>query len=180
MMTPVEQAIHSLHRKGRISDEGLVKIASIKKESSLTPADLKAIAKVVNKAKLKRIGLAALGAGAAIFGAKGGEALYNKVKTRSTYGKMMNEFPELKEYDQGLVKKKFDALSQFAPKLSHNPLVAGSFVLDMMQMGKGIDVGRIKNLVDTEKSIEDRGFIDTITKPAIPAALKLGVTSFGS
>jgi len=87
-----------------------------------------------------RVGLSALG----------------NAKTRSSlkksYGSMFNEFPELKE-DKGQASKYFSMMSQYAPALAVNPIVAGTWVRQMMNMNV-VDPKNISDLIRAQESWE--------------------------
>jgi len=86
------------------------------------------------------IGGAALGvAGGALTGAAAGvNALWNAATKSRDFRGMLEANPHLKEHhDQKAINRAFTSLRTFAPDLSKDPLVAGSYVSNMMESPMG-------------------------------------------
>lgn len=162
-MTPMEIAIHELHKRGMITDQGLVKIAQIKKSAMLGIKGGSA-----NWKEYLRLGTALAAANAVVsalipVAARTGEKLIHGQRVRDTYPKMMDRFPDLKEYPEQDVKERFEVLDKYAPSLTENPLVAGTFIKNQLQY-EGIDASALKDITQTQ---------DTIRRDSLRAALEL-------
>jgi hypothetical protein len=80
-----------------------------------------------------------------------------KSEIDSSYGKMFDEHPRLKEIeenDPGRVRRHFGVLARYAPSLAADPTVAGSWVASTAQLGQ-INTGDIKNLAETQRRIDE-------------------------
>lgn len=77
------------------------------------------------------------------------------IKSQATYSQMFEEFPELAVQPRKEVDKYWKVLSDFSPKLTTNPLVAGQFISNMIDYGmKGVDHNVISQLVGIDKDIQ--------------------------
>ena len=75
------------------------------------------------------------------------------VKREMSYRSMFEEFPELKEVPREQVDKYWTVLTDFAPKLAVNPLVAGQFIHNMLNYGmRGVDVHSATQLLQAEQA----------------------------
>lgn len=96
------------------------------------------------------------GLGAGLLGSK----LYDRYQGRGlaqrTYKEMFERFPELNNIDRQTVDDYWRIMSQYAPAMTKNPLVAGQFIKNMADYGyKGIDFPTLKSLIDIEKVDRD-------------------------
>lgn len=81
--------------------------------------------------------------------------LYNKYQdyksTQNTYTEMFERFPELAEIDTQRIDDYWGLMSQYAPSMTRNPLVAGQFIKNMNDYDlKGVDFPTLKNILDIE------------------------------
>ncbi len=90
--------------------------------------------------------------------------LYNDAKGAVTkdrnFKKMMQENPDLEEFDQDKVKSVFKTLHTFAgPKFSADPNIAGTFVRNQVAlhqgMPQGVDMGAVNQLISS-RGVHDR------------------------
>lgn len=114
-------------------------------------------------------GVAAVGAGVS----KG----YGLVKERFTkvrdYSNMLKANPQLRDHDAGSVQMVYSSLRKTAPSLAADPLIAGSFVRNTLEMspesGPGIPLQSAKLLAETQRNItqgkKSRGSISEAFKP---------------
>lgn len=95
--------------------------------------------------------------------------LYNDAKGAVTkdrnFKKMMNENPDLAEFDQEKVKSVFKTLHTFAgPKFSADPNIAGTFVRNQVAlhqgMPQGVDMGAVNQLISSRGVHERSGKLD--------------------
>ena len=100
------------------------------------------------------------GAGAAGIsgGIKGVEALSDSVakpiKKRSAFNKMMADNPSLKKENPTDVKRVFNTLFRFNPKMAGDPLVAGSFMKRTLQFkDEGIQPVDVKTLTEVGRNM---------------------------
>jgi hypothetical protein len=102
---------------------------------------------------LAAAGLAAFSQGAS----KGLGALTNKFTKARDYKAMLQANPSLAQADASTTQMYFNSLRHVSPSLSKDPLVAGSFVRNMMEMqpetGPAIPIQTTKLLTDAQKSI---------------------------
>ena len=76
------------------------------------------------------------------------DKISDAVKQEMSYRQMFEEFPNLKEMPREQVDKFWGVLTDYAPKLTINPLVAGQFIESMANYGmKGIDYNVAKELL---------------------------------
>jgi len=98
-------------------------------------------------------GLAAIGHGAS----KGIDAIVNRFGKARDYKAMLQAHPSLAQADAGTTQMYFNSLRHVAPSLSKDPLVAGSFIRNMMELqpesGPAIPIQTTKLLTDAQKSI---------------------------
>ena len=93
--------------------------------------------------------IGALGVGTAVGKTK------DFMKSQVAYSQMFEEFPELAVQPRKEVDKYWKVLSDFSPKLTTNPLVAGQFISNMIDYGmKGVDHNVISQLVGIDKDIQ--------------------------
>lgn len=105
---------------------------------------------------------AALGGGAEA--AKSGiRALRDRHQKGKAYSAMLEENPHLSDADPHTVEGAFNTLYRFNPAYAQDPLVAGTFVKNVIDQER-IDIGTVGNLVQARKSMQD-------AKPKGPGAL---------
>jgi len=147
-ITPAESMIHSLHKEGLITDKGLMKISKMKK---MTEIDKTSSPKIDTGKILSAIMISAATAAVPSI-IEGAKNMLNKGKIKSSYHDMKNKFPDLLGYPEDEVREKFLVLAKFAPSLAEDPMVAGTFVNEMMQY-KGIDPLRLNTLIQAQDRI---------------------------
>lgn len=79
--------------------------------------------------------------------------LREKRNLKKSYEQMMGLSPGLKEYDKNRVQAAFATLSNFNPAYAKDPIVAGTFVQNAMDMNR-IDVGTINALVSSRAQLD--------------------------
>lgn len=98
-------------------------------------------------------GLVTLGSTAA----KVGLGALGDLKTRGeldkSYAGIFKEFPDLKE-NRGQASKYFAMMSKYAPSLASNPLIAGTWIKQMMNMNV-VDPKNIHALISAQSDWED-------------------------
>ena len=99
-----------------------------------------------------------LGATAFAGGVKGLDALIDSAtdpfSKRTAFNSMMNENPSLKKEPKQDVKKIFNTLYRFNPKMAGDPLVAGSFMRRSLQFrDEGIQPADIKTLTEIGRNV---------------------------
>jgi len=83
--------------------------------------------------------------------------------TQNTYTEMFERFPELAEIDTQRIDDYWGLMSQYAPSMTHNPLVAGQFIKNMNDYDlKGVDFPTLKNILDIENVARKPG-MDILT-----------------
>lgn len=100
------------------------------------------------------VGLGALLGGATDLGHKALGALQKKVHKARSYKTMMEKNPNLSEADPVTVEDAFNTLYRFNPTYAEDPLVAGTFVKNILDQER-VDIGTISNLVAARKQIVD-------------------------
>lgn len=76
-------------------------------------------------------------------------------KSEQTYPEMFNKFPELKDADPAKVDDYWNIMREYSPSMTHNPIVAGQFIKNMMDFGmEGIDHPTLKSLIDIQGAQE--------------------------
>jgi len=102
---------------------------------------------------LAAAGLAAVGQGVS----KGLGAITNRFTKARDYKAMLQANPALAQADASTTQMYFNSLRHVSPSLSKDPLVAGSFVRNMMELqpesGPAIPIQTTKLLADAQKSI---------------------------
>lgn len=102
---------------------------------------------------LTAAGLAAFSQGAS----KGLGALSNKFTKARDYKAMIRANPSLNQADASTTQMYFNSLRHVSPSLSKDPLVAGSFVRNMLEMqpesGAAIPIATTKLLAEAQKNI---------------------------
>jgi hypothetical protein len=116
-------------------------------------------------------------------GAMGAGAIYDKVKNwakvQDAYDQMFQEFPNLNEVPREQVDKYWGVLSDFAPILTTNPLVAGQFINNMLNYGvKGVDhvvAGQLLEIQNRGRQTSGIGdamaALNNIAKPAFEGTM---------
>ena len=108
------------------------------------------------------IGRRALMFGAGAAGLAGGikgveslsEGIANPIRKRSAFNSMMEDNPSLKREDQKDVKRVFNTLYRFNPKMAADPLVAGSFMKRTLQFkDEGIQPVDVKTLTEIGRNM---------------------------
>jgi hypothetical protein len=97
--------------------------------------------------------------GLAVGGAAGAKALIQKPGQRrerkeieKSYKQMFQDHPKLGEFDRHKVQRHFGVLARYAPSMAADPVVAGTWVKDKMEMGH-IAAADIKLLAETQSQI---------------------------
>lgn len=129
---------------------------------------------------------AALG-GLGYMGAAGAGALYDKVsdaiKRYNSYNQMFEEVPTLNEYPREVVDKYWGLLMDFAPKLAINPIVAGQFIQNTIDMGnQSVNYVLAKDLIGTQNLAQTGSGMDNIHRMMLglgQEVLKPGVVGIG-
>lgn len=98
-------------------------------------------------------GLVTLGTTLAKTGINAIGNLHTKGRLSKSYNGMFKEFPDLKE-DKGQATKFFSMMSQYAPALAVNPVVAGTWVKQMMNSNV-VDPKNIHSLIQAQKDWEN-------------------------
>lgn len=71
--------------------------------------------------------------------------------TQRAYTEMFERFPELNEIDTQRIDDYWGLMSQYAPAMTRNPLVAGQFIKNMNDYNlKGVDFPTLKSILDIE------------------------------
>ncbi len=81
--------------------------------------------------------------------------LYDKYQEgrdiQNAYSEMFERFPELQSVDPQRVDDYWGLMSQYAPSMTRNPLVAGQFIKNMNDYNlKGVDFPTLKSILDIE------------------------------
>ena len=108
----------------------------------------------------------------------------NKLQTQleKSYGQMFDMEPDLNEHvargKRDDIRRRFQVLSTYAPSLAGNPMVAGAWVNNSMGMANPVDPNVVKQLSDTQLSIDRVGERDhvlgtNVAKNLIGAATKI-------
>lgn len=79
--------------------------------------------------------------------------LREKRNLKKSYEQMMNLSPGLKDHDKTRVQAAFQTLSNFNPAYARDPIVAGTFVQNAMDMNR-IDVNTINTLVSSRAQMD--------------------------
>lgn len=138
--------------------KGASKLKDAYKFHKMSPTK-KALTKAFGKGTLGR---KALGFGAGAAGIAGGikgleaisEGIATPIKKRSAFNKMIDDNPGLKKEDQRDVKRVFNTLFRFNPKMAGDPLVAGSFMKRTLQFkDEGIQPVDVKTLTEVSRNM---------------------------
>lgn len=83
-------------------------------------------------------------------------AAQDHIQKAQSYKTMISENPQLAQADPGLVQKAFNTLHRFNPEYAGDPLVAGTFVQNVVEQER-LDIGTVKSLVDARKAMSQGG-----------------------
>lgn len=100
--------------------------------------------------------LTAAGTAASKLSREGVNALSNSINKSRSYQKMLEEHPQLADADPNQTEKVFNTLYTFNPHYAKDPLVAGTFVKNVMDQER-LDIGSVGNLVSSRKALESGG-----------------------
>lgn len=92
--------------------------------------------------------------GAADIGRAGARSLRDMYGKSRAYKAMMEENPQLSEADPNMTEKAFSTLYRFNPAYAKDPLVAGTFVKNVIEQER-MDIGTVSNLVTAHKFIQE-------------------------
>lgn len=105
------------------------------------------------------VGSAALGTALGL-GTEGARAAIRSVKDSigkaKAYRTMMEENPHLSEEDPNITEKAFNTLFRFNPAYAQDPLVAGTFVKNIVDQER-LDIGTVTNLVQARRHMAEVG-----------------------
>jgi len=100
---------------------------------------------------------AVIAAGITTAALTGGKDMYDavkgKIKHHQSYNAMMDMNPGLKRHDKKMVNAAFNTLHRFNPDYASDPLVAGTFVQNALDMSR-IDIGTVNSLVDSSNKLK--------------------------
>jgi hypothetical protein len=99
-------------------------------------------------------GAGALIGGAVDAGRSGVRSLQDTMGKSRAYEAMLEENPQLAKADPNLTEKAFNTLYRFNPSYAKDPLVAGTFVKNVIDQER-MDIGTVSNLVTAHKTIQD-------------------------
>ena len=88
------------------------------------------------------------------FGIPAGQSLLERRRQRANYQRMLERNPELAQEDPEKVRESYEVLEAFAPSMTKNPQVAGSFVQKNLEY-EAVDPAEVKNLIDIQKGVGD-------------------------
>jgi len=103
---------------------------------------------------LATAGAGALMGGAVEAGRSGIQALRNSIDKSKAYRSMLEENPQLANNDPNITEKAFNTLYRFNPHYAKDPLVAGTFVKNIVDQER-LDIGTVSNLVSAHKAIQE-------------------------
>lgn len=128
----------------------------LKKMSPLKRALVKGFGKDTIGRKALMFGGGAAGISAGIKGVEGlSDSISKPIKKRSAFKKMMADNPSLRKEDPKDVKKVFNTLFRFNPKMAGDPLVAGSFMKRTLQFkDEGIQPVDVKTLTEVGRNMQ--------------------------
>lgn len=109
------------------------------------------------------LGLTQRAAGAGVGAAKG------SIQKSVNYKKMIEENPDLREADPNVTQKAFNTLHKFNPDYASDPMVAGTFVKNVVDQER-IDIGTVNSLVQARKNLADRSGPTDLLGPATAIA----------
>jgi hypothetical protein len=124
------------------------------------------------------VGLGVLLGGVTDAGRKVLDLVKEKATKASSYKAMVEKNPQLANADPTMVEDAFSTLYRFNPSYAEDPLVAGTFVKNVLDQER-VDIGTISNLVGARKQITDarRGsgssrdfFLSKIPLGSVPGA----------
>jgi len=92
--------------------------------------------------------------GAAALGKAGVRSVQDMYNKSRAYKDMLEENPQLSEADPVLTEKAFSTLYRFNPAYAKDPLVAGTFVKNVIDQER-MDIGTVSNLVQSHKLIQE-------------------------
>jgi hypothetical protein len=122
--------------------------AALKKPTIAMGRSLRNIAPLLGLA-----GLVTLGSTAAKVGLGALGDLKTKGELEDSYAGIFKEFPDLKE-NKGQASKYFAMMSKYAPSLASNPIIAGTWIKQMMNMNV-VDPKNIHALISAQSDWED-------------------------
>lgn len=150
---------------GKLGKEFL-KAHKLKKMSPMKRALTKAMDKDTPSGKVLRYGGAAAALGLGVSAAdKGIDSIVSPLHKKRSFNKMMKDNPGLKKESPRDLKRAFNTLHRFNPKMASDPLVAGSFMKRTMQFkDEGIQPVDVKTLTsiksdDRKESILGKAFL---------------------
>jgi len=100
------------------------------------------------------VGLGALIGTATDYSGKLVDAVKNKVHKAKSFETMIDKNPHLSDADPGAVEDAFNTLYRFNPAYAEDPLVAGTFVKNILDQER-VDIGTVSNLVGAHKQLTD-------------------------
>jgi len=124
-------------------------------------------------------GLKLMGVGGALTAGSLGTAaairsIARKMTESKKYEQMLDINPDLKKVPQDRAKLVFKTLNNFAPAAASDPLVAGNFVRNTMEIGEvGLSPKAVKELLDITKAVRP-------DKSTISAALAMNAMTHGA
>lgn len=115
-------------------------------------AEVAAVWKALSSAPLKTLGL---GLGAGVMAKQLYAPIADKYKSEAAYPEMFERFPELKDVPNSKVDDYWNIMREYSPSMTHNPIVAGQFIKNMVDFGmNGIDHPTLKSLIDLQGASE--------------------------
>jgi len=127
----------------------------LRKMSPLKRALTKGFGKDTIGRKALGFGAGAAGLTVGIKGVEGlADSISSPIKKRSAFNNMMSDNPALKKEDSKDVKRVFNTLFRFNPKMAGDPLVAGSFMKRTLQFkDEGIQPVDVKTLTEVSRNM---------------------------
>lgn len=114
-------------------------------------------------------GIAGVGLGLS----KGFDFIMDRVTKARDYKAMIQSTPDLHHFDASHTQMMYNSLRSLAPTLAKDPLVAGSFVRDMLRLspehGPAIPPATAKMLVDAQGRMEGEGIMQQMTAAGVSA-----------
>lgn len=163
--------IEQLHHQGKITKEAADKLLQTRHDlikEALEDATMKlfrldpamnkeaSFMDVLKERLLPVLGLAGLvaaGSAAVKTGINAVSDARTKNELKDSYSGIFQEYPELSK-DKANATKFFSMMAKYAPSIASNPIVAGTWVKQMMNMNV-VDAKNIKELIETQNSYED-------------------------
>lgn len=148
-------ALGAVGKKGLSLGSKMQKARKLKKMSPVRRAIAKNFGKDTVGRKALTFGGAAAGITAGIKGVEGlSESISTPIKKRSAFNKMMKDNPSLRKESPRDVKRVFNTLFRFNPKMAGDPLVAGSFMKRTLQFkDEGIQPVDVKTLTEVSRNM---------------------------